>query len=267
VFYIPRISSAHFDELESFDVVSMQDVPNNFPLMPKQKRVVDAAKSRKVYRSPELAKILPPLTPPAGYLDYETFSPAIPIYDNTRPYQRIPFQWSLDYDGGSGSLTHAEFLAHGDDDPRREFSETLLRASARLPGMILAWSRFEEEVIRDMAELFPDLAERLIALVYRIVDLLQIVRDYVVHPDFQSSFSMKTVAPAVAPDLTYGDLDISDGGDASAAFYRIVVADPTLSPEARDGLRHSLLKYCERDTQALARVHQWLFEERKVMRS
>jgi hypothetical protein len=115
-----------------------------------------------------------------------------------------------------------------------------------------------------MAELFPDLAERLIALAYRVVDLLEITANHVAHPNFQGSFSMKTVAPAVAPDLTYSDLDISDGGDASAAFYRIV-ADPTLSAEARDGLRHSLLKYCERDTQALARVQQWLFEERKVM--
>lgn len=260
VFHIPRISTADFDELESFDVVSMRDVPNNFPLMPKQKRVVDAAKSRKVYRSPELARILPPLSPSAGYLDFETFSPAIPIYDNTGPYQRIPFQWSWDHDDGSGSLIHAEFLATGGTDPRREFSETLLRASEQFPGVILAWSSFEEEVIRDMAELFPDLAERLIALVYRMVDLLQIVRDHVVHPDFQGSYSMKTVAPAVAPDLTYGDLDVADGGEASAAFYRIV-ADPTLDPEARDALRETLLSYCQRDTSALARVHQWLIEE------
>jgi hypothetical protein len=101
VFHIPRISSADFDESESFDVVSMRDVPNNFPLSPKQKRVVDAAKSGKVHRSSELAKFLPLLAPPASYLDFETFSPAIPIYVDTRPYQRIPFQWSWQHDNGS----------------------------------------------------------------------------------------------------------------------------------------------------------------------
>ena len=112
-----------------------------------------------------------------------------------------------------------------------------------------------------MSELFPDLAERLAALMYRIVDLLQIVRDHVAHPDFRGSYSMKAVAPAVAPDFVYDDLDIADGGDASAAFYRIV-ADPMLSHVARDGLRESLLKYCHRDTLALAAVHQWLLLER-----
>ena len=111
-----------------------------------------------------------------------------------------------------------------------------------------------------MAELFPDLAQRLIAALYRIVDLLRIVRDHVVHPDFHGSYCMKAVAPALAPEITYGDLDIADGGEASAAFYRIV-ADPAISPEGRHGLRQSLLKYCQRDTLALARVHQWLIQD------
>jgi hypothetical protein len=261
VFYIPRISCADFDTLELSDVVSMKDVPDNFPLNSKQQRVVDVAKTGKAYRSPELAKLLPLLAPPASYLDFETFSPAIPIYVNTRPYQRIPFQWSWHHDNGSGFLIHTDFLANGDTDPRREFSETLLAVCERFSGAIMVWSRFEEKVIRDMADLFPDLAERLVALVYRIVDLLEITAKHIVHPDFRGSYSMKTVAPAVAPDLSYGDLDIADGGDASAAFYRIV-ADPTLSTEAREGLRQSLLKYCERDTLALARVHQWLIQER-----
>jgi predicted RecB family nuclease len=260
VFHIPRISSADFDELESFDVISMRDVPNGFPLNPKQQRIVDVAKSGEVYRSPELANILPVLEPPTSYLDFETFSPAIPIYENTRPYQRIPFQWSWDYDNGTGSLVHAEFLASGETDPRREFSETLLQVSEQFPGVIMAWSQFEEKVIRDMSELFPELAERLAALLYRIVDLLQIVRDHVAHPDWVS-YSMKVVAPVVAPEINYNDLDIADGGDASAAFYRIA-ADPTQFPEARDGLRQSLLKYCHRDTLALAAVHQWLILER-----
>jgi predicted RecB family nuclease len=190
---------------------------------------------------------------------FRDFQPGNPDLRQYRPYQRIPFQWSWHHDDGRGSLTHAEFLAHGDIDPRREFAETLLRASEHFPGVIMAWNRFEEEVIRDMAELFPDLGQRLVALLYRIVDLLQIVRDHVVHPKFQGSFSMKVVAPALAPEVTYGDLDIADGGDASAAFYRIV-ADPRLRHKTRDGLRQSLLS-CERDTLALARVHQWLMQE------
>jgi Domain of unknown function(DUF2779) len=113
VFYIPRLSSATFDTLELSDVVSMKDVPNKFPLDPKQQRVVDGAKSGKVYRSPKLAEMLKLLAPPASYLDFETFSPAIPIFPNTRPHQRIPFQWSLHHRNGS-ELIHVDFLASGE---------------------------------------------------------------------------------------------------------------------------------------------------------
>jgi hypothetical protein len=104
------------------------------------------------------------------------------------------------------------------------------------------------------------LAERLVALFYRIVDLLQIVQDHVAHPEFYGSYSMKNVAPAIAQDVTYADLDIADGGAASAVFYRIV-SDPTLPLATRDQLRESLLKYCARDTLALAQIHQWLIRE------
>jgi len=157
-------------------------------------------------------------------------------------------------------LVHTDFLANGDTDPRREVCETLLSVSAQFPGAVMAWSNYETSVIRDMADFFPDLAERLVALSYRIVDLLQIVQDHVAHPEFYGSYSMKNVAPAIARDVTYADLDIADGGTASAVFYRMAV-DPTLPPATRDQLRESLLKYCARDTLALAQIHQWLIRE------
>jgi len=122
VFHLPRISPSEFEKLESLGVVSMRDVPADFPLKLKQRRVVDAAKSGSVYRSPELLKMVPLLAPPVSYLDFETLSPAIPLYRHTRPYQRIPFQWSWDYDNGSGILVHRDFLANGDTDPRRGFA-------------------------------------------------------------------------------------------------------------------------------------------------
>jgi uncharacterized protein DUF2779 len=195
-----------------------------------------------------------------SHLDFETLSPAIPLYRNTRPYERIPFQWSWDYDDGSGILVHRDFLANGDTDPRRELCERLLSVSEQFGGGIMAWSNYETSVIRDMADLLPDLAERLVALSYRIVDLLQIVQDHVAHPEFYGSYSMKNVAPAIAQDVTYADLDIADGGAASAVFYRFAT-DPTLSAAGRLTFRESLLTYCARDTLALARIHQWLMEE------
>jgi predicted RecB family nuclease len=258
VFNIPRLTKQVFERFERYGYESMQDIPASFvkQLSPTQQRVVNAAKSGKVWRSPLLAEALAQLTPPVSYLDFETFNPAIPLYPNTSPYERIPFQWSLHHDDGRNILTHAEFLANGKIDPRREFAESLLGAVEWLPGPVAVWSSFEAGVIRELSGLFPDMTDRLAAVLARIVDLLQVTREHAYHPAFRGSYSMKAVAAAVAPEIVY-DRDIIDGSEASAAFYRIVI-DPTLTPETSAELRRALLKYCSNDSAALAGVHRWL---------
>lgn len=50
-----------------------------------------------------------PLTTPLYFLDFETFQPAVPLYDGTHPYEQVPTQYSLhivrDF---SADLSHAE---------------------------------------------------------------------------------------------------------------------------------------------------------------
>ena len=89
-------------------------------------------------------------------MDFETFSPAIPTYAGTSPYQRIPFQWSIHHDDGAGEVSHFEFLADGWVDPRREFAETLLTVIESLAGPIIVYSGFEASVLRNLG--IPPLA-------------------------------------------------------------------------------------------------------------
>jgi hypothetical protein len=49
---------------------------------------------------------------PVSYLDFETFGTAIPLFDRTRPYEQVPFQFSLHVVGSPGSQPkHHMFLA------------------------------------------------------------------------------------------------------------------------------------------------------------
>jgi predicted RecB family nuclease len=258
VINLPRLKAAMFAELDANGVESMRDIPPDFPLTPGQRRVMDAVVSGLEFISDELPDALIPLGPPASYLDFETFSPAVPLYVGTRPYQRIPFQWSLHHDDGAGDVRHFEFLADGDVDPRREFAETLIEAINRTTGPIIVYSPFEATVLRDLAGLWPDLSERLLGVIDRICDLLPILRTHVTHPEFLGSYSIKAVAPALVPGFTYDDLDgVADGNDASAVFYRLA-SDRSLRDDDRDHFRRDLFTYCGRDTQALMYVHRRL---------
>lgn len=262
---LPRLKAAAFAELDGNGVESMRDIPLDFPLTPGQQRVVDAMLSGQEFISGELSEALTALGPPPSYLDFETFSPAVPLYAGTSPYQRIPFQWSIHHDNGAGDVRHFEFLADGGVDPRREFAETLLKTIEHLSGPIIVYSGFEASVLRSLVGVLPDLSGRLLASVDRMVDLLPIVRGHVMHPEFLGSYSIKAVAPALVPGFTYDDLDgVSDGSDASAVFYRLV-SDRSLPDGHRGGYRRALLTYCGRDTQALMYVHRKLLNYRTVV--
>ncbi len=111
--------------------------------------------------------------------------------------------------------------------------------------------------MRKLAEALPHLYRDLFALLKgRIVDLLQLVRNNCYHPEFHGSFSIKSVLPALVPDLGYSDLEISDGGQASAAYAEMV--SPETPADRRIQLRESLLAYCKRDTEAMVRLFETL---------
>jgi predicted RecB family nuclease len=153
-------------------------------------------------------------------------------------------------------VTHYEFLADGRRDPRREFAETLLEALCRLPGPVIVYSGFEASVVRDLAGHILDLSDQLLAVLDRLFDLLPIIRRHVSHPDFLGSYSIKAVAPALVPDLTYEDLEVvADGTDVAMIFNR-VATDCSLADDDRTRYRRALLAYCAQDTLALLSVNR-----------
>ncbi|MFC1962972.1 DUF2779 domain-containing protein [Chloroflexota bacterium] len=168
----------------------------------------------------------------------------------------IPFQWSDHILEEDGTLLHEEFLHDGLDDPRKPFAETLLRTLGS-GGSIVVYSGYEVARIRELATSFPGLTSALLGLIDgRVVDLLQLIRQFCYHPGFHGSFSIKSVLPALVHDLDYNDLEISDGSMASAVYSEIV--RPGISPDRREFLRTSLLSYCRRDTEAEVRIYEAL---------
>ncbi len=174
-----------------------------------------------------------------------------------RPYQQVPFQWSLHRVDAAGRVLHREFLADGRSDPRPSFAQSLVAALLHRREPILVWSGFESGRLAELADALPEHAD--IARVRaRLVDLHPIVRGHIGHPGFGGSFSLKSVAPALAPAIAYDDLDgVSDGGEASTALVRLALG-AVESAEEEAALRRALLEYCRRDTLALVSLHRVL---------
>jgi hypothetical protein len=253
---LPRLSERLREQLVSMGILDIRKIPPDFEgLSSLQATVAQAVRTGRRFHDPAVSKKLARIKFPVHFVDFETFSPAVPLYPGTRPYQMIPFQWSDHILNADGGLSHREFLHTDRNDPRRAFAESLLQTVAR-KGSIVAYGSFEATRLTELAELFFDLAPALERVRNRIIDLLPLIRRHIYDPEFRGSFSIKSVLPALVPGLGYDDLEIAEGNAASLAYAEM--QDPGTSPERTAQLQAALLAYCKRDTQAMVELFRVL---------
>ena len=244
-------------------ILSFDDVVRTqYPLNATQSRQVDfALHDRPTYvDKKKIRKFLDTLSHPLYFLDFETMQPVIPEFEGTRPYQQIPFQYSLHYiEHEGGELQHKEFLGVSGQNPLRAIAESL---AANIPTdvCVLAYNKaFECTRLKELADMFPDLAYSLIKIKDNIVDLIEPFRQGAYYNKAMGgSFSIKSVLPAIFPgdpSLDYHNLEgVHNGGEAMTIYPKI----KDMPPEEQEIARHNLLKYCELDTYAMVKVWQEL---------
>lgn len=265
VFDLYRITAKKAYEYYDQGIVSFDDVvKSGIELNPAQRRQVEFEQLQLPTRVDQLGvrTFLDTLTYPLYFLDFETFQTCIPLYDGIRPYQQVPFQYSLHYlEHADGELLHKEFLADETTDPRRALAERLV-ADIPAGACVLAYNKaFECTRIKELAEYFPDLSQQLLSIRDHIHDLLDVFRDgFVYDRAMQGSCSIKKVLPALFPDdpnLDYHNLaDVHNGTEATDTYLSLRGMEPT----ERNRLRQSLLAYCGLDTLAMVLLWQRLRE-------
>jgi hypothetical protein len=246
-------------ELYESGILLLKDIPDHEPLSTKQRLQVDGAKhGTTTIEHTALRRWLDELRYPLHHLDFETVMPAVPLFDGTRPFQQLPFQYSLHTQHAAGlAPEHRAFLADGNGDPRPAFVERLL-ADIGPHGDILAYNAsFERTCLKELAHDLPQYAEGLQALVARIKDLHTPFRSgwYTV-PEMNGRTSIKVVLPALVQGpagagLNYDELAVQEGGTASLLFAQLLTAT---YPGDTDQLRTDLLAYCALDTLAMVEV-------------
>jgi hypothetical protein len=200
-----------------------------------------------------IAEFLDTLHYPQYFLDFETFMPAIPRFEGTRPYQNIPFQYSLhvlDHDGAD--LKHHEFLAEAGRDPRERIARDLSTLIPDNACVITYNSSFEKGRIKELAEQFPRYAEKLMQIQDSIVDLMVPFRQRLYYKkEMKGSYSIKYVLPALVPDLGYEGMVISGGSDAMNVYAGLYLVEDTKEVEK---IREDLRAYCRMDTLGMVRI-------------
>jgi len=239
-------------ELLELGVLLLTDIKEDVSLSDKQSIQVLCHKTGMPHIDKKgIRDFLDTLEYPLYFLDFETINPAIPAYDHSRPFEALPFQYSLYIvkDKNAEPERHA-YLAPGDKDPREEILKqlkTLLGSS----GSVIAYNAiFEKTTLRHASEAYPEYQSWVSSLEERIADLLTPFRGFLYyHPDQAGSASLKNVLPAMTKS-SYEDMEIAEGNMASIEYCRVTFGK-NVGEEERQRVRAALEKYCDLDTKGM----------------
>lgn len=241
-------------ELFEGGATGITDIPPDYELNGKQQIQVNSVSAGEEYVDRhEIQAFLDSLQYPMYYLDFETFGSAVPLFDGTRPYQNIPFQFSVHVVPHiGGKATHFSYLADGGEDPRPALAARL-REVLGDSGSIVAYSAiFEKSVLDDLAGALPQYRNWVNGLQDRMVDLLRPFSDFhYYHPGQKGSASLKNVMPALT-GISYEGLTINDGRLAAVAYMAATYGETT--EDERKSIRQALEEYCGQDSGGMVEI-------------
>ena len=254
---LPRIHASTVAKLAALGVQSIHDIPENYPLTGRLRRACASVQMGEPWYSPEIGEELRKLKYPLYFADFETVNPALPRFAGMRPYDQIPFQWSVHVRRQPGAAPeHLEFLATDTSDPRQAFISALCNTLGDRGSIVVYHQPFESQRLGELASWVPGFSARIKEIQQRLWDLLPVIRDHVYHPSFAGSYSLKSVLPALVPEMTYEGLEVANGQDAGLAWESLTRGG--LDRDDRERIKKALLAYCGQDTLGMVRLVETL---------
>lgn len=253
------LNASKVEAFESAGITTLQEIPDDYKLSPKQSLQVQAAKlDQQLILNEPIREFLSQLEFPLYFLDYETLGGIVPAFDGLKPYQQVPFQYSLHIiDSPESDLRHEEYLHREVTNPCEQLSSSL-RNHIGDRGTVIVWNEsFEKKCNSLLGEIVSDQSEFLNQVNDRIVDLMiPFAKGWFVDKRFCGSASIKNVLPVIAPHLSYKSLGIQEGASAQRLWTQSVI----------DGKDHidkevlfaDLIEYCKLDTLAMVEAYNVL---------
>lgn len=252
VFNLRGMGIKHFDFYRQ-GIIHLRDIPKNV-LPASAKLQLECALERKNYMDRvALKEFLKSLWYPLYFLDFETVRSPIPLFNGTRPYQQIPFQYSLHHiEKEGGNIGHYEFLASPNTDHRKPLVEKLLKEIPREACVVVYNMAFEKGVLNSLKKWFPEYEDKINHIIGNLIDLMTPFKNQTYYSwQMQGSYSMKSVLPSIVPELSYDGLKISDGDMAMIAYKKMCESKDQTEIE---NLREALLEYCRLDTLGMVKI-------------
>ena len=252
---LKRLGDVRILALSQQGVVDIRNIPADFDLTNGQRENINSALNGQEHVNQDLLEeLLGGLEEPVRHLDFEWSGFAVPLHTDVAPWGAVTTQYSIHLEVQDG-LEHTEYLSESEGDDRRELVEKMIQDVGEEGSIVVYSIAAERSRIRDMARWFPDLSNELSAIERRLFDLQPLIKRCLIYPQFFGKSSLKLVS-RIVPGFGYHGLNIDNGEDAMGAMNLMTRGE--IDAGDVPVLRERLLRYCERDTEATARILQAL---------
>lgn len=260
-------------ELLNDGYFKMTDIPHDYLNRKNNQIQRDCALTHKAYYDfAKIRSIIDIIKYPIYHLDFESFPCPLPRFKGEKAYAQSLFQFSLHIEREAGICDkeedHYEFLSHNHEDNREELVRKMCEYIEDDGGSIMVYNQaFEKTRIKELAAIYPEYGERLLAFNERLFDLMHVIKTNTnlfkalgydderaktvnyYHEDLSGSYSIKKVLP-IFSDLTYQGMEVGNGMEAVYAYAGYKKLNEA---ELKQTLK-ALTLYCQQDTWAMVEI-------------
>ena len=255
-------------------IIDLQKVPTDLLISQRKGYAQDYHKiiqavhmNNKPWFSKDLKNVIKEFNFPYYFMDFEYVNQGVPIIKGTKPYDRLPFQWSVHkWESIDKKIEPSDenfFLEFDDQDIERKFIESLLKAVGE-NGTIFAHNAgpVEISILKELKEKdnCKHLADKIDKLIERTKDTQKLVGENFYHPKMNGKYKLKEIIKAIPSDVSYEEKDnIAGGSEAQLAWF--INTDPKTSKKEKEIQKKLLIEYCAKDTLALYYLIKYLIEK------
>jgi hypothetical protein len=192
---------------------------------------------------------------PYYFMDFETIQQGVPIIENTKPFEQVPFQWSVHKLREKGkALKEFSFIDFDDQDIELNFLKRLIETLGDKGTIFVHNHPFEKGVLNKLKEKpkMKSYSDQVDSIIDRIEDTLELTRKNFYSPEMFGKYSLKKIIKGIPTQISYESEDedaVSDGSDAQLAWFKCT--DLKTKSWEKDNYKKELIKYCSKDTGAM----------------
>lgn len=194
------------------------------------------------------------------FMDMEVWSPAVPKFNGHKPFEQLPFLYSLCYRINEEIRYHHYIIPEGTND-LKSFIESLLESTATFRNVVVYDKNLELQVLAKIEHLLPEFSLSINELRLKMIDLADVVQNfYFYHPKFKGNFSLKAISELLDETADYNKLEVQSGIIAMYK-YEGLLNEP--NQILKEDLKQQLIDYCNLDTLTAMKFYEYLKERIK----